>query len=99
VKSTHITTIRSCQIDEKNIAATMDLAKEATRFDGWVPPDRAEIQAVEGVTYARRSSNPAGRGADCDRFSMEGIYGKGSIVRRVKCLDLTISAIFRTSTN
>jgi peptidyl-dipeptidase A len=112
VKSTFITydsEILAAKADENSIAATVDFAKKATRFDHLKMPTelarRFELLKLS-LTLAT-PSNPA----DAEELTqivsqMEGTYGKGKYCRpgsekgKSKCLDLDdLSNILRTSNN
>ena len=108
VRSTDITydtEILAAKADEKAIAATMELAKRATRFDGLKMPadlDRRFKLLKLSLTLAA-PSNPA-ESEELTRIvsEMEGTYGKGKYCPSGKseCLDLEqLSEILRTSSD
>ena len=108
VKSTYITydtELLAAKADEKNIAATMELAKEATRFDRLrLPPDLARKFKLLKVSLTLAAPSNPKQAEELTQIvsSMEGTYGKGKYCPSGpdKCLDLDdLSAILRTSTN
>ncbi len=108
VKSTFITydtEMLAAKADEKNIAATMELAKEATRFDRLqLPPDLARKFKLLKVSLTLAAPSNPKQAEELTQIvsSMEGTYGKGKYCPSGpdKCLDLDdLSTILRTSTN
>jgi peptidyl-dipeptidase A len=107
VKSTFITydtEILSAKADEDQIAATMALAKESTRFSHLkMPPDMArEFQLLRlSLTLAAPSDPKEAQELTQIAARMEGIYGSGKYCQReAECLDLDqLSDILRTSTD
>jgi len=111
VKSTFITydtEILSAKADEDQIAATMELAKESTRFSHLkMPADMArQFQLLRlSLTLAAPSDQKEAQELTQIASRMEGIYGSGkycghdSAAGR-ECLDLDqLSDILRTSTD
>jgi peptidyl-dipeptidase A len=107
VKSTFITydtEIISAKADEDQIAATMELAKESTRFKNLkMPPDMArEFQLLRlSLTLAAPSDPKEAQELTQIASRMEGLYGGGKYCpREGECLDLDqLSDILRTSTD
>jgi peptidyl-dipeptidase A len=117
VRSTYITydtEILAAKADEKSIAATMELAKQATRFDRLKMPadlDRRFKLLKLSLTLAAPSNPAESEELTTIVSQMEGTYGKGkycppgnaaSIARRdeTACLDLEqLSEILRSSTD
>ncbi len=96
VHSTYITDdteILAAQSNEKLIAATVELAKNATRFKGLeLPEDLArKLKLLENALTLAAPSDP-GESRELTRIaaSMEGTYGKGKYCPEGKdeCLDL-----------
>jgi peptidyl-dipeptidase A len=118
VKSTFITydtEILSAKADEENIAATMQLAKESTRFSHLkMPADMArQFQLLRlSLTLAAPSDPKEAEELTQIASRMEGIYGSGKYCpasagapasatpQKDNCLDLDqLSDILRTSTD
>src|SRR5271154_2670507 len=112
VKSTFITydsEILSAKADEDQIQATMQLAKESTRFSHLkMPPDMArEFQLLRlSLTLAAPSDPKESQELTQIASRMEGIYGSGKYCPGAgststgSCLDLDqLSEILRTSTD
>jgi peptidyl-dipeptidase A len=108
VKSTFITDdseILAAKADEKSIAATMDLAKKATRFDHMkLPEDLARKLLLLKVSLSLAAPSDARESEELTRIvaQMEGTYGKGKYCPQAKdkCLDLEdLSRILRTSSD
>ncbi len=107
VKSTFITDdteILAAKADEQAIAATMQLAKESTRFNGVKMPDSLARQFKLlrlSLTLAAPSNPKESQELTEIASQMEGMYGKGKYCPAPdKCLDLDdLSRILRTSTN
>ena len=105
VKSTFITydsEILAAKADEDLIAATMQLAKESTRFSHLkMPPDMArQFQLLRlSLTLAAPSDPKEAEELTQIATHMEGIYGSGKYCPHEKdCLDLDqLSDILRTS--
>jgi len=114
VRSTYITgdtEIIAARADEKAIAAQVQLAKDATRFDGLkLPADLARKLMLLKVSLTLATpANPQDSAELTNIVSqMEGAYGKGKYcpdgqgtsAAKDKCLDLDdLSRILRTSTD
>jgi peptidyl-dipeptidase A len=112
VKSTYITydsEILSAKADEDQIQATMQLAKESTRFSHLkMPPDMArEFELLRlSLTLAAPSDPKESQELTQIASRMEGIYGSGKYCPGAgststgSCLDLDqLSEILRTSTD
>jgi peptidyl-dipeptidase A len=116
VRSTYInydTEILAAKADEKSIAATMELAKQATRFDGVKMPadlDRRFKLLKLSLTLAAPSNPAESEELTTIVSQLEGTYGKGKYcppknaasVRQAEaaCLDLEqLSEILRSSTD
>ncbi len=105
IKSTYITydsEILAAQADEQQIAATMELAKESTRFNGLKMPDDLARQFKLlrlSLTLAAPSDPKESKEVTEIATKMEGIYGSGKYCPQAnKCLDLEqLSDILRTS--
>jgi peptidyl-dipeptidase A len=106
VRSTYITydtEILAAKGDERSIAATMDLAKQATRFDHLKMPEdlSRRFKLLKLSLTLAAPSNPA-EGEELTRIvsQMEGTYGKGKYCPpgKTDCLDLDrLSEILRRS--
>ena len=108
VKSTFITydtEILAAKADEASIAATVELAKKATRFNSvHMPPELA--RRFELLKLSLTLATPA-NAAEAEELTkivsqMEGTYGKGKYcpANSTRCLDLEeLSDILRTSTD
>jgi peptidyl-dipeptidase A len=108
VRSTHITydtEILAAQADEKAISATVELVKQATRFDGMkLPPDLARKFHLLKVSLTLATPSNPKESEELTQIvsQMEGMYGKGKYCPSGpdKCLDLEdLSRILRTSTD
>lgn len=99
VQATHITgdtEILAAQANERQIAATVAFAKEATRFDGVeLPPDLARKMKLLKVSLTLATPYDPKESQELTRIvaSMEGKYGKGKycppgVTDQSKCLDL-----------
>jgi peptidyl-dipeptidase A len=108
VRSTYITydtEILAAKADEKSIAATMDLAKQATRFDRVKMPadlDRRFKLLKLSLTLAAPSNPAESEELTTIVSQMEGTYGKGRYcpAGKTACLDLEqLSEILRSSTD
>ncbi len=107
VKSTYITydsEILAAQADEQQIAATMALAKESTRFNGLKLPDdlAREFKLLRlSLTLAAPSNPQESKELTEIATKMEGIYGSGKYCPQPgKCQDLEqLSDVLRTSTD
>jgi peptidyl-dipeptidase A len=108
VKSTFITydsEIIAAKADEQAIAATMDLAKQATRFDHLeLPADLARKFKLLKLSLTLAAPSDPKEAEELTQIvsSMEGTYGKGKYCPQGKsaCLDLEdLSRILRTSTD
>jgi peptidyl-dipeptidase A len=99
VHSTHITDdteILSAQANEKLVAAKVELAKAATRFDGLALPEdvKRKLTILKLAMTLSAPSDPA-EAAELTRIvaGMEGAYGKGKWCRpgndgKQECLDI-----------
>ena len=107
VKSTFITydsEILAAKADEQQIAATMQLAKESTRFKDVKMPDSLARQFKLlrlSLTLAAPSNPQESKELTEIASQMEGMYGRGKYCATpAKCLDLEeLSQILRTSTD
>ena len=107
VKSTFITydtEILAAKADQDQIAATMQLAKESTRFSHLkMPEDMArEFKLLRlSLTLAAPSDPKEAQELTQTATQMEGIYGSGKYCAHAgECLDLDqLSDILRTSTD
>jgi peptidyl-dipeptidase A len=107
VKSTYITydsEILAAKADEQTIAATMELAKQSTRFSNLKMPDSLarEFKLLRlSLTLAAPSDQKEAQELTQIATQMEGIYGRGKYCPSPdKCLDLEdLSRILRTSTD
>ena len=108
VKSTFITydtEILSAKADEINIAATVELAKKATRFDHLkLPADLSRRFELLKLNLTLATPSNAAEAEELTQIvsQMEGTYGKGKYCsdKKPKCLDIDdLSNILRTSTN
>lgn len=107
VKSTYITSdteILAAQADEQQIAATMELAKESTRFSQLKMPDdlAREFKLLKLALTLAAPSNPKEAQEVTEIASkMEGIYGSGKYCPQPsKCEDLDqLSDVLRNSTD
>ncbi len=107
VKSTFITydsEILAAKADEQTIAATMDLAKQSTRFSNLKMPDSLARQFKLlrlSLTLAAPSNPTESQELTQIATQMEGMYGRGKYCATPdKCLDLEdLSRILRTSTD
>src|SRR5271163_2116793 len=115
VKSTFITydtEILAAKADEEQIAATMQLAKESTRFSGLkMPPDMARQFRLLRLSLDLAAPSDPKEAQDLTQIAarMEGIYGSGKYcpaggasngTLEGGCLDLDqLSEILRTSTD
>jgi peptidyl-dipeptidase A len=108
VKSTFITydtEILAAKADEKAIAATVDLAKQATRFDRVaMPPELKRRFELLKLSLTLATPSDAKEAEELTQIvsQMEGTYGKGKYCPSGKntCLDLEqLSDILRTSTD
>jgi peptidyl-dipeptidase A len=106
VKSTFITSdteMIAAKADEQQIAATMQLAKESTRFNNLKMPDALarEFKLLRlSLTLAAPSDPKESQELTEIASKMEGMYGRGKYCPAPnKCLDLEeLSKILRTST-
>jgi len=107
VKSTYITydsELLAAQSDEQQITATMELAKESTRFSQLKMPDdlAREFKLLRlSLTLAAPSNPQESKELTEIATKMEGIYGSGKYCPQpAKCEDLEqLSDILRTSTD
>jgi len=107
VKSTYITTdteTLSARADEELITATMQLAKESTRFSHLKMPDDLARQFLLlrlSLPLAAPSNPQEARELTQIAAQMEGVYGSGKYCpESAPCLDLEqLSDILRTSTD
>src|SRR6202158_4493106 len=107
VKSTFITydsEILAAKADEQTIAATMELAKQSTRFSNLKMPDSLARQFKLlrlSLTLATPSNPTESQELTQIATQMEGKYGRGKYCATPdKCLDLEdLSRILRTSTD
>jgi peptidyl-dipeptidase A len=107
VKSTYITydsEILAAKADEQTIAATMELAKQSTRFSNLKMPDSLarEFKLLRlSLTLAAPSDPKEAQELTQIATQMEGMYGRGKYCPTPdKCLDLEgLSRILRTSTD
>ena len=107
VKSTDITydtEILAAKADEQQISATMQLAKESTRFSNLKMPDALarEFKLLRlSLTLAAPSDPKESQQLTETASQMEGMYGRGKYCPTPnKCLDLEdLSRILRTSTD
>jgi len=107
VKSTYITgdtEMLAAKADEQQIAATMQLAKESTRFNNLKMPDALarEFKLLRlSLTLAAPSDPKESQEVTEIASKMEGMYGRGKYCPAPnKCLDLEdLSKILRTSTD
>src|SRR5579883_2667806 len=83
IKSTYITDdteILSAELDEKSIAATVEYAKQATRFDG-LKLDPVTARKLKLLTLSLTIATPSDpqKSEELTRLvsGMEGMYGKG----------------------
>lgn len=106
VQSTYITDdteILAAQASERVIAATVQLAKESTRFSGLkLPPDLARKMQLLRLSLSMATPSNPRESEELTRIvaSMEGRYGKGKYCPDgpgKKCLDL--QEITRITTN
>jgi len=96
VKATYITDdteILAAQADERAIAAQVDLAKQATRFDKLtLPPDLARKLLLLKVSLVLPTPADPHASAEITEIAsrMEGVYGKGKWCPpgKDKCLDV-----------
>ena len=96
VKATYITDdteILAAQADERAIAAQVELAKQATRFDGLaLPADLARKMLLLKISLVLPTPADAHRSAELTAIAsrMEGVYGKGKWCPsgKDKCLDI-----------
>jgi len=106
VQSTHITydtELMAARANEETIAATMELARQATRFDGLAldEQDARKLRLLKMALTLPAPSDPAKR-SELTQIAarMEGTYGKGSWCPQegAECLDITaISNLLATS--
>jgi len=107
VKSTYITgdtEMLAAKADEQQIAATMQLAKEYTRFNNLKMPDALarEFKLLRlSLTLAAPSDPKESQEVTEIASKMEGMYGRGKYCPAPnKCQDLEdLSKILRTSTD
>jgi peptidyl-dipeptidase A len=107
VKSTFITydtEILAAKADEDQIAATMALAKESTRFkDLKMPPEMAREFKLLRLSLTLAAPSDPKQAQDLTQIAtrMEGMYGSGKYCPHENdCLDLDqLSDILRTSTD
>jgi len=106
VKSTFITydsEILAAKADEQTIAATMELAKQSTRFSNLKMPDSLARQFKLlrlSLTLAAPSNPTESQELTQIATQMEGMYGRGKYCPADKCLDLEdLTRILRTSTD
>jgi peptidyl-dipeptidase A len=107
VKSTFITydsEILAAKADEQQITATMELAKESTRFSGLKMPDSLARQFKLlrlSLTLAAPSNPKESQELTEIASQMEGMYGRGKYCATPdKCQDLEeLSSVLRTSTD
>ncbi|HXW15281.1 MAG TPA: M2 family metallopeptidase [Terriglobia bacterium] len=96
VKATYITEdteILAAQADERAIAAQVEFAKQATRFDGLkLPPDLARKLRLLKTSLVLPTPGDSHLSADLTEIAsrMEGTYGKGKWCPpgKDKCLDI-----------
>lgn len=96
VKATYITDdteILAAQADERAIAAQVELAKQATRFDGLqLPADLARKMLLLKVSLVLPTPADTHESAELTEIAsrMEGVYGKGKWCPpgKDKCLDI-----------
>ncbi len=96
VKSTYIiedSEILAAKANERAIAAAVELAKRATRFDGLeLPPDLARKMKLLKLSLTLAAPSDPKEGTELTRIvvSMEGTYGKGKWCPQSsdKCLDI-----------
>jgi peptidyl-dipeptidase A len=106
VQSTHITydtELMAARANEETIAATMELARQATRFDG-LALDQQDARKLRLLKMALTLPAPsdAAKRSELTQIAarMEGTYGKGTWCPRqgAECLDITaISNLLATS--
>ncbi|HUO28722.1 MAG TPA: M2 family metallopeptidase, partial [Bryobacteraceae bacterium] len=108
VKSTYITDdteILAAKADERDIDLTVELAKQATRFDALrLPPDVARKMKLLKLSLTLATPSDPKEGEELTRIAaaMEGTYGKGKYCPPAKtdCLDLEdLSRIMANSRN
>ncbi|HZT30848.1 MAG TPA: M2 family metallopeptidase [Bryobacteraceae bacterium] len=105
VKSTYITSdteILAARADERSIQATVDLVKQARRFEGLrLPADLARKMKLLKLQLTIATPADSKQSEDLTRIvaSLEGTYGKGKYCREPgKCQDLEdLSRIMATS--
>jgi len=96
VKATYITDdteILAAQADERAIAAQVDLAKQATRFDGLeLPPELARKMMILKISLVLPTPADPRLSSELTEITsrMEGTYGKGKWCPpgKDKCLDI-----------
>ena len=96
VKATYITDdteILAAQADERAIAAQVEFAKQATRFDGLkLPPELARKFRLLKTSLVLPTPGDANQSAELTEIAsrMEGTYGKGKWCPpgKDKCLDI-----------
>jgi peptidyl-dipeptidase A len=96
VKATYITEdteILAAQADERAIAAQVELAKQATRFDALeLPPDLARKMRLLKVSLVLPTPADPHKSAELTEIGsrLEGVYGKGKWCPpgKEKCLDV-----------
>src|ERR1039457_6345579 len=96
VKATYITDdteILAAQADERAIAAQVEFAKQATRFDGLkLPPDLARKMHLLKTSLVLPTPGDPHKSAELTEIAsrMEGVYGKGKWCPpgKDKCLDI-----------
>ncbi len=96
VKSTYITDdteILAAKANQRTIAATVELAKQSTRFDHLqLPPEAARKLKLLKLTLTLATPSKPDQAGELTRIvaSMEGTYGKGKWCPpgKNKCLDL-----------
>jgi peptidyl-dipeptidase A len=104
---TYDTDILAAQADEKVIAATVDLAKKSTRFDGLsLPPDLARKMKLLKLSLSLPAPSDPKESKELTGIAtkMEGAYGKGKYCPvkgdESKCLDIEqITRIMANSRN
>jgi peptidyl-dipeptidase A len=105
VQATHITEdteILSAQANERSIAATVDFAKRATRFDGLkLPSDLARKMKLLKLSLTLATPSNAKESEELTRLvaSMEGVYGKGKHCPEGKGDCLTLEDLTRLLAN
>jgi len=108
VKATYITDdteILAAKADERDIDLTVELAKQATRFDALkLPPDVARKMKLLKLSLTLATPSDPKEGEELTRIAaaMEGTYGKGKYCPpgKTDCLDLEdLSRIMANSRN